>query len=53
MVVLTVAVSLKHNFPAKDQLRRSLHGALPLGVALLRSVDAAETDTVSMVVVQE
>jgi len=53
VLVLTVAVGLKHHFPAKDQLRRSLHGALPVGLALLRSVDAAETDTVSRVVVQE
>ena len=45
MVVLTVAVSLKHNFPAKDQLRRSLHGALPVGLALLRAVATIEANT--------
>ena len=51
--VLVEAVSLEGNLFSEDKLRRRLFRSLAVGLSLLRAVDAAETDTFRMLVVQD
>ena len=51
--VLVVAVRLDGDFFPEGEGRGSVLGLLAVGLAFLRAVDAAETDTFSMVAVQD
>jgi hypothetical protein len=51
--VLVLAVGLERHVLTKDQLRDGLLRPLAVSLALLRAVDAPETDALSAVIVQD
>ena len=51
--ILVEAVSLERHVLTKDQLRGRLLRSLPVGLAFLWTVDALESDTLRVLVVQD